>query len=86
MDRAGIAWEDVVTTESEVASEASASADLAVLTRLEGHHPPHLELIEANGQLPDLGTSLVNIYGPHEKTEFAQRLKEIIRVSFWRLK
>ncbi|XXK30357.1 LysR family transcriptional regulator [Rhodobacteraceae bacterium nBUS_24] len=86
LDRAGIAWEDVVTTESEVAAEASASADLAVLTRLEGHHPPHLELIEANGQLPDLGTSLVNIYGPHEKTEFAQRLKEIIRVSFWRLK
>ena len=86
MDRAGIAWEDVVTTESEVAAEASASADLAVLTRLEGHHPPHLELIEANGQLPDLGTSLVNIYGPHEKTEFAQRLNEIIRVSFWRLK
>ncbi len=84
LDRAGIAWEDVVTTESEVAAEAS--ADLAVLTRLEGHHPPHLELIEANGQLPDLGTSLVNIYGPHEKTEFAQRLKEIIRVSFWRLK
>lgn len=86
LDRAGIAWEDVVTTESEVAAEASASADLAVLTRLEGHHPPHLELIEANGQLPDLGTSLVNIYGPQEKTEFAQRLKEIIRVSFWRLK
>ena len=86
LDRAGIAWEDVVTTESEVAAEASASADLAVLTRLEGHHPPHLELIEANGQLPDLGSSLVNIYGPQEKTEFAQRLKEIIRVSFWRLK
>ena len=82
LDQAGIAWTDVVTYESEIAAEASASADLAVLTRLEGHHPPHLELIEPNGQLPDLGTSLVNIYGPVQKTEFAQRLKEIIRVSF----
>tara|TARA_B100001059_G_C17806603_1_gene569573 strand:- start:810 stop:1661 length:852 start_codon:yes stop_codon:yes gene_type:complete len=82
LDQAGIAWTDVVTSESEIAAEASASADLAVLTRLEGHHPPHLELIEPNGQLPDLGTSLVNIYGPVQKTEFAQRLKEIIRVSF----
>ena len=82
LDQAGIAWTDVGTSESEIAAEASASADLAVLTRLEGHHPPHLELIEPNGQLPDLGTSLVNIYGPVQKTEFAQRLKEIIRVSF----
>ena len=82
LDQAGIAWTDVVTSESEIAAEASASADLAVLTRLEGHHPPHLELIEPNGRLPDLGTSLVNIYGPVQKTEFAQRLKEIIRVSF----
>ena len=82
LDQAGIAWTDVVTSESEIAAEASASADLAVLTRLEGHHPPHLELIEPNGQLPDLGTSLVNIYGPVQKTEFAQRLKEIIWVSF----
>jgi DNA-binding transcriptional LysR family regulator len=82
LDQAGIAWTDVVTSESEIAAEASASADLAVLTRLEGHHPPHLELIEPNGQLPDLGTSLVNIYGQVQKTEFAQRLKEIIRVSF----
>ena len=82
LDQAGIAWTDVVTSESEIAAEASAIADLAVLTRLEGHHPPHLELIEPNGQLPDLGTSLVNIYGPVQKTEFAQRLKEIIRVSF----
>ena len=82
LDQAGIAWTDVVTSESEIAAEASASADLAVLTRLEGHQPPHLELIEPNGQLPDLGTSLVNIYGPVQKTEFAQRLKEIIRVSF----
>ena len=82
LDQAGIARTDVVTSESEIAAEASASADLAVLTRLEGHHPPHLELIEPNGQLPDLGTSLVNIYGPVQKTEFAQRLKEIIRVSF----
>ena len=82
LDQAGIARTDVVTSESEIAAEASAIADLAVLTRLEGHHPPHLELIEPNGQLPDLGTSLVNIYGPVQKTEFAQRLKEIIRVSF----
>lgn len=86
LDQAGIAWIDVVTSESEIAAEASASADLAVLTRLEGHHPPHLELIEPSGQLPDLGTSLVNIYGPVQKTEFAQRLKEIIRVSFAGLK
>ena len=69
-------------SDSEFAVEASVHADLAVLTRLEGPIPAHLEHIQEPEHLPDLGSSLVNIYGPLQKTEFAQRLKEIIQLSF----
>ncbi|MGB1426249.1 MAG: LysR family transcriptional regulator [Paracoccaceae bacterium] len=82
LDQAGIAWTDSVMSNSELAVEASVHADLAVLTRLEGHIPAHLEHIQEPEHLPDLGSSLVNIYGPLQKTEFAQRLKEIIQLSF----
>lgn len=62
LDRAGIAWEMAVESESTRTIEASVSADLAVHTVIEGTEPPYVERIQHGGALPDLLTTQINLY------------------------
>ena len=65
--------------DSDRAAEAMVAADIAVTTRLEGHHPSHLECIDSKGKFPDLGVQKINIYGPLQDSDYAQRLMDILR-------
>jgi len=62
LDRAGIPWEMAVESESIRTVEASVSADLAVHTVVEGALPPEVERIQHGGALPELRTTLINLY------------------------
>ena len=76
---AGISFEVVSHADSDRAAEAMVAADIAVTTRLEGYHPSHLECIDSKGKLPDLGVQKINIYGPLQESDYAQRLMDILR-------
>ncbi len=54
LDAEGIEWESALDSSSDRAVEATVSADLAVMTMLEGTVPPHLDVINHAGALPDL--------------------------------
>jgi len=62
LDRAGIAWQMAVESDSTRTIEASVSADLAVHTVLAGSEPPYVERISHGGTLPDLKRMKVNLY------------------------
>lgn len=62
LDRAGIAWEMAVESDSTRTVEASVSADLAVHTVLAGSEPPYVERIAHGGALPELARMKVNLY------------------------
>ncbi|MFN4156345.1 MAG: LysR family transcriptional regulator [Paracoccaceae bacterium] len=62
LDRAGIAWQMAVESDSTRTIEASVSADLAVHTVLAGSEPPYVERISHGGALPDLKRMKVNLY------------------------
>ena len=62
LDRAGIAWEMAVESDSTRTVEASVSADLAVHTVLAGSEPPYVERVAHGGTLPDLARMKVNLY------------------------
>ena len=62
LDRAGIAWQMAVESDSTRTIEASVSADLAVHTVLAGSEPPYVERISHGGSLPDLKRMKVNLY------------------------
>ncbi len=63
LDAAGVDWRIAVETESDRTIEATVSADLAVHTMLEGTQPPHLDVIDHSGVLPDLPKQRINLYG-----------------------
>lgn len=62
LDRAGIAWEMAVESDSSRTVEASVSADLAVHTVIEGTEPPYVERIQHGGALPELASTQINLY------------------------
>lgn len=62
LDRAGIAWEMAVESDSTRAVEASISADLAVHACIEGTEPPYVECIAHGGALPTLPEIRINLY------------------------
>lgn len=62
LDRAGIAVEAAVETDSDRTLEAAVSCDMAVHALLSGTIPPHAERIAHGGALPELGVQLVNLY------------------------
>ena len=63
LDAAGIDWDLAVDSESDRTIEATVSADLAITSMLEGHAPPHLQMIPAGDGLPVLDRQRINIYG-----------------------
>lgn len=62
LDRAGIAWELAVESDSDRALEAAVACDLAIHMALAGTEPPSVERIDHGGALPDLGLYRVNLY------------------------
>ncbi|TKZ20540.1 LysR family transcriptional regulator [Shimia litoralis] len=83
LDQAGIEWEMAVETESERTVEATVSADLGVMAMIEGTEPPHLEVIDHGGALPDLGVQHINMYGAQEaKGEVITYLADLLRKGF----
>lgn len=83
LDRAGIAWEMAVESDSTRTVEASVSADLAVHTVLAGSEPPYVERINHGGALPDLSRMKVNMYlaqPAHSPT--IKALAEMIRRAY----
>lgn len=83
LDRAGIAWEMSVETESDRTIEAAVSADLAVHAMIDDTHPPYLEQIDHDGALPPLPTQLINLYGVGiGDDEVRQTLATLLRNAF----
>lgn len=62
LDRAGIAWEMAVESDSSRTIEASVSADLGVHAMIATTVPPYIERIAHGGALPDLGATRINMY------------------------
>ncbi len=62
LDRARVAWETAVESESDRTLEAAVSSDMAVHALLEGTEPPNAERIAHGGTLPELGSFLINLY------------------------
>lgn len=83
LDRAGIEWDVAVETESDRTVEATVSADLGIMAMLEGTEPPHLEVIDHCGALPDLGQQHINLYGGEEaKGDVIGHLADLLRRGF----
>ena len=61
-----IGWEMTVDTQSDRTIEAAVSADLAVHALIEGTAPPYLEVLDHQGNLPELPVQNINLYGTHD--------------------
>lgn len=62
LTNAGIEWEMGVESDSTRTVEASVSADLAVHAIVQGTTPPHMEVIDHGGALPELAVKKINLY------------------------
>lgn len=62
LDRAGIAWEAAVESESDRTLEAAVSSDMAIHALLATTEPPQAERVNHGGALPELQTYLVNLF------------------------
>ncbi|MDC0738620.1 LysR family transcriptional regulator [Cognatishimia sp. SS12] len=83
LDQVGIEWEPALDSSSDRAVEATVSADLAVMSMLEGTEPPHLEVVQHNGALPDLGFQHINMYGAERDTSEARSaMADMLRQAF----
>ncbi|GAA6181275.1 MULTISPECIES: LysR family transcriptional regulator [unclassified Shimia] len=83
LDRAGVEWESVLESDSDRTVEATIAADLGVGEMILGTEPPHLEVIEHGGALPELGEQYINMYGAEKvKGDVIDHLAELVRKSF----
>ncbi len=83
LNRAGLAWEMAVETDSDRTIEATLSADLAISAMLEGTEPPQLELIAPDSGLPELGSQQIAMYGAGDLTNpVNSRLAEMVRQGY----
>lgn len=83
LDRAGIAWEMAVESDSTRTIEASVTADLAVHAALAGSEPPYLEPVPHGGALPELGEVKINLYGAAGPDEpIREALADLIRRAY----
>lgn len=62
LNEIGKDWHMAVDSEMDNAVEAAVSADLAVHVGLKGSLPPHTEVIDHGGLLPDLKRQNINLY------------------------
>ncbi|KIC07286.1 LysR family transcriptional regulator [Leisingera sp. ANG-M1] len=83
LDAEGAAWEMALDSDSDRTVEATVSADLAVGVLLEGTQPPHQELIDHGGTLPELPVQHINLYGAEKvRAPFVEELAALIRQGF----
>ncbi|QBF32905.1 LysR family transcriptional regulator [Thalassococcus sp. S3] len=83
LDKADFSWDMVVETESDRTIEATVSADLAVHAMIEGTEPPHLQIIDHGGALPELPMQMINLYGAEAKNNHLVReLADLLRTAF----
>jgi DNA-binding transcriptional LysR family regulator len=83
LDRAGIAWEMAVESDSSRTIEASVSADLGVHAMIATTVPPHLERITHGGALPELDSTRINMYqGRPARSDAATALAQMVRQAF----
>jgi len=83
LDLGGVEWNMAVDTESDRTIEATVAADLAVMAMLEGTQPPHLEVIDHGGLLPELPQHFINFYGAETGGgEVHQALGQLLRKAF----
>lgn len=83
LDDAEIPWRMMVDSEQSRAVEAVVSADLAVHAQIAGSVPPHLEVIDHGGALPELSPILINMYltdGP--KRRMVECLAAVVREAY----
>jgi len=83
LDRAGIAWEAAVESESDRTLDAAVSCDMAIHALLAGTEPPHAERIAHGGALPELSSHLVNLYiQPGSTKPGVQALADLLRKAW----
>jgi len=83
LDAHGINWVSAVDTNSYRTIEASVFADLAVHAGLLGATPALAELIEHDGELPDLPSFRVNMYlGKNVETHLCDALAAEVRAAY----
>ena len=83
LDDAEIAWDVIVETDSDRTIEATVSADLAVNAMIEGTEPPHLEVINHHGALPDLPMQQINLYSAQSNSGIVlEALADLLRRAF----
>ncbi|KIC18788.1 LysR family transcriptional regulator [Leisingera sp. ANG-Vp] len=83
LDAEGAAWEMALDSDSDRTVEATVSADLAVGVLLEGTQPPHQELIDHGGSLPELPVQHINLYGGEKvRAPYVEELAALIRQGF----
>ncbi len=75
----GVAWQMAVDSEMDNAVEAAVSADLAVHVALKGSLPPHTEVIDHGGQLPDLKVQNINLYLLKPEDQASLAMADIIQ-------
>ena len=87
LDRAGIAWEMAMETDSDRTIEATIGADLAVCVVIKGTEPPHMVPIAHGGALPEMPDSLINMYGAEQaQSQIVDALAELLRQGYSDLK
>jgi DNA-binding transcriptional LysR family regulator len=62
LDRAGVAWEAAVESDSDRTLEAAVSCDMAIYPLLDGTAPAFVDRIAHGGALPDLSRYRINLY------------------------
>lgn len=83
LDKADIAWEMAVESDSTRTVEASVSADLAVHASVQGSLPNYVEEITNTSGLPDLGKIKINLYmAERTQTPLALELAQLLRQAY----
>jgi DNA-binding transcriptional LysR family regulator len=82
VSRSGIAWRMVHESEHDGVVDAVVSADLGVTAFVEGSLPPHTEIIDHKGALPDLGQTRIILYTHQGEAPAQLALRDLFRRSY----
>jgi DNA-binding transcriptional LysR family regulator len=82
LERAGLPWELVVESESDRSIEATVSADLAVQVVLKDTQPPHQEVIDHGGNLPELPEHRINLIAAKNGSIVHDAMADLLRAAF----
>ncbi len=82
LNMSDVDWTMAVDSELNNAVEAAVSADLAVHVALKGMLPPHTQVIDHGGALPDLPAQNINLYVLKPRDHPSAAMAEIIERSY----